>query len=132
MRWRFSLRTLFVVTTLFAGLCYLLILPSIHAEQFVRAVTKQNYELADSFFHDQQDRFLSDWNEKHWRFKTGAKLGQWSLGEFVRGERQVRLSVMYGDAGPMRTSEWTVVATRAGLSSLEPAMASSGVGGIAI
>ena len=126
MRWRFSLRTLFVLTTLFAGMCYLLILPSIHAQQFAHAIATENYELADSSFRDQNDRFLADWNEKHWRFKAKAELGQWSLSEFVRGRRLVRLWVMYGDAGPMRGQEWIVIATRAGLLQPQPTFNSGG------
>jgi hypothetical protein len=131
MHLKFSLRTLFLTTTIVAAVCYWLVLPTLKAQRFVRAVASEHYKLADAYFRNQGDQFLFDWNEKHWRFKAEAGLEEWSLPELLRGERRVRLRVIYGDAGPMRTRAWTVVATRNGLLQPEPAF-SGGVSGIAI
>ena len=129
MRLRFSLRTLFLTTTIVAAACYWLILPTINAQGFVGAVASKNYELADTYFRDPDDRFLFDWNEKRWRFMAHAGVEAWSFGELMRGERRVRLRVMFGDAGPMRTGNWTVIATRGGLLSPDPAWGGGSFGG---
>ena len=120
MRLRLSLRMLFLVTTIVAAACYWLILPTVKAQHFVRAVASQNYELADAYFHNSSDQFLFDWNDKHWRFKAEAEVEPWSFDEAMRGERRVSLQVMFGDAGPIRTGNWTITATRGGLLSPNP------------
>ena len=132
MRLKFSLRTLFLTTTIVAAGCYWLIRPTIKAQRFAHAVASEDYELADAYFCDPGDHFLFDWNEKHWRFKAQAELDQWSLRGLMRGERRVRLRVTYGDAGPMRSREWLVTATRSGLLPPEPTFSSGGVWGMAI
>lgn len=129
MRLRFSLRTLLLATTIVAAACYELVLPTINAQRFVRAVAAENYELADAYFHDPDDKFLFDWNEKHWRFKALAELEPWSFSEFVRGRRLVRLRGIYADAGPMRSREWIIPVTRSGLLQPRPNLPSRGVGG---
>ena len=129
MRLKFSLRTLFLTTAIVAVACYWLILATINAQRFVGAVASENYELADTCFREPDDRFLFDWNEKRWRFKAEAWLEPWSFREFMRGERLVRLQVIYGDAGPLRRREWAVTATRAGFPRPKPVMLSRGFGG---
>lgn len=129
MRLKFSLRALFVTTTIVAAGCYWLMLPTIKAQRFTRAVASENYELADSFFRDPDDQFLHAWNEKHWRFQAVAKLEQWTFRELVRGERSVSLRVAFGDAGPMRAGNWVVVATQSGLDEPEPLWSGGGMGG---
>jgi hypothetical protein len=132
MRPRFSLRALLIFTAAFSVFSYYwTVMPRATAQRFVGAVLEQSYELADGSFRDRQDRFLSNWNEKYWHFKAGAELEQWSLSDFIRGERRVRLWVMYSDAGPLRALEWTVIATPAGMRSPESAMVTGISGGIA-
>jgi hypothetical protein len=97
-----------------------------NAQRFVRAVASGNYELADAHFRNTDDRFLFDLNEKHWRFQARAGLEPWSFRQFMRGERLLTLWVAYGDAGPMRFRQLTIIATRAGL--LSPVV-SGGLGG---
>lgn len=129
---RFSLRTLFAGATLVALACYWMIRPTVIAERFVRAVSAKNYERADAYFRDPNDRFLFDMQEKHWRFFARAELEPCSFRDFVRGHRLVGLQVSYGDAGPMRKLTWTVIVTRGGLLAPLPAAigGSSGGGGI--
>jgi hypothetical protein len=125
---RFSLRILFLATALVAAGCYWLILPTINAQGFVRAVARRDYARADDCFRDRQHQFLFNWNDKHWHFKASAGLEPWSFREFMRGERLVRLRVTSGDA-TVRTSEWIVAATRSGLLEPQPTWPSGGVGG---
>jgi hypothetical protein len=115
MRPRFSLRWLFIATTLIALLCYWIILPTIVAERFVRAAATDNYERADNCFRNVEDKFLVKWNEKHWRFKARGKPEPRTSKQLLRGPRVVVLTVMYGDAGPIRTLQGTVLVTRSGL-----------------
>lgn len=129
MRPRFSLRVLFLTMTLVAAGCYWLMLPTIAAQRFARAVASENYELADSFFLDPHDQFLHSWNEKHWRFRADAKLEPWSIREFASGRRSVILRVSFGDAGPMRSAAWIVIATQTGLQKPEPTWSGGGMGG---
>jgi len=126
MRPRFSLRWLFLGTALFAVFCYWLILPTVVANRFVRALAEMDYKLADTCFRSTNDRFLFDSNEKHWHFKAQAELGPRSFAHLLRGQRIISLTVMYGDAGPLRVSICTVIATRRGL--LTP-LVTGGTGG---
>ena len=125
---RFSLRTLLVVTALAAAGCYWLIFPTIIARRFVDAVASPNYEHADDFL-DPADRFLLDWNEKHWRFQARAELEPWSFKEFLSGKRTVKLHVLYGDAGPIRSLAWIITATRGGLLKPQQVFAGGSGGG---
>jgi len=126
-RIRFSLRFVFIIMTIVACLCYVLMLPTLNAQRFVAAVSAQDFEVADGCFRDPNDRFFADWNEKYQRFQMRANLEPWSLGEFVRGKRMIRLSVAYGDAGPLRLETLVVPATPAGL--LAPQKVGGGFGG---
>ena len=129
MRLKFSLRALFVATTIVAASCYWLMLPTIKAKRFAHSVATENYQLADAYFRDPDDKFLHDWNEKHWRFKAEVELEKWSFSELIHGERRVRLRVICGDAGPMRGSEWIVEVTRGGVLSPNPTNTTRGIGG---
>jgi hypothetical protein len=129
MRLNFSLRALFLTTTIVAAGCYWLMLPTIKAQGFARAVVSENYQLADLYFRDPKHRFLFDWNDKHWRFEASAELGRWTLGQIARGERLITLRVAFGDAGPMRARSWMVIASRSGLHKPEPFWSGAGMGG---
>jgi hypothetical protein len=118
---------LFIGTAIVAAACYWLILPSIKAQRFVRAVSSGNYQRADAYFNNQEDQFLFGWNDKHWHFHADAELEPWSFSQFLRGERLVRLRVRAGDA-TVRTREWILAATRGGLLEPEPTWPRGGVG----
>jgi hypothetical protein len=91
MRFRFSLRWLFLATVIVAACCYWLVLPTIVAERFVRAIASANYEYA--WFVNPDDRVLFDSNDKHWRFHARAELSSWSSKELIQGKRLVQLHV---------------------------------------
>jgi hypothetical protein len=122
------LRTLLTLTAILADGCYWLILPTIHAERFVRAVSAADYERADDCFRDPNDRFLLGWNSRHWHFSANAEVEPWSLAQLMRSERLVRLRVTSGDA-TVRTRDWIIPATRAGALEPQPTFPRSGVSG---
>ena len=125
-RFRFSLRVLLVAIALMAGVCYWLILPTIEAERFVRAVDSGDFESADACFHRPKDRFFVSWNEKNWAFKPEAELESWSFAEFIGGRRRVAIRITYGNPGRIRDLEGTIIATRSGLKSPDFTQFSSG------
>jgi hypothetical protein len=129
MRLRFSLRTLFVATTIAAAGCCEFVLPSVNARRFIEALAAKHYERADAYFRDANDRFLFEFHDKHWRFVARAKLERWSLRQFLRAERLLILSVAYGDAGPMRSRMFVVVVTRSGLLTPQPTFVGGSFGG---
>jgi hypothetical protein len=129
-RFRFSLRVLFLVATIAAALAYWAVSPTLHAQQFLRALHAANYKVADECFRSQESRFLLDLYDKHWRFITRANLEPWTFAQLLSGKREIRLHVAYGDAGPMRSLVFNVFVTSAGLLAPEQVFrgASSGMG----
>jgi len=121
---------LLVAIALMAGACYWLILPTIEAERFVRAVDSGDFESADACFHKPLDRFFVSWNEKNWAFKPQAELESWSFAEFVGGRRRVAVRITYGNPGRLHGLEGTITATRSGLKS--PDFTEFGFGGTSI
>ena len=132
LRSRTAMLGFVVLIAVLAVGCYSLAFPTIKAQQFSRLVASQNYELADTCFRNPEDGFLDRWNEKHWRFKAEAELATWSFSELLRGVRQVRIRVMFGDAGPLRSREWLVTSTRGGLLPPEPTYLTGVFGGLMI
>jgi hypothetical protein len=116
-RFRFSLRALLIAFALVAGICYWLILPTIEAERFVRAVDSGDFKSADACFHRPEDRFFVTWKEKNWAFKPQAELESWSFTEFVEGRRRVAIRITYGNHGQLHGLEGTAIATRSGVRS---------------
>ena len=115
MRFRFSLRRLLLATIIVAACCDGLVLPTIISKRFVRAVASGNYECADACFADPNDRFLSNLNDKHWRFHVRAELKPWSFSRSALGKRLIQLHVAYHDAGPVRSYSFNVIVTGSGL-----------------
>jgi hypothetical protein len=115
MRWRFSLRALFVLTTIVALGCWWLILPSLSAQRFLRAVNSADYQQADAFFQKGDNRFLVKWNDEYWQFTSSAELEPWTFREVLRGQRRVKLHLSYGGPSPLRIRTYRVTATRSGL-----------------
>jgi hypothetical protein len=131
-RFRFSLRVLFLFTTVAAGMCSWVVLPTRNAKQFIRALNATNYRAADACFCQPDDGFLLKLYEKHWRFNAWAELEPSSFSQLVQGKRLVNLYVAYGDAGPMRSVTGTVVVTGAGLSTPQQVLNSGFSGGMGI
>jgi hypothetical protein len=115
MRPRFTLRALFVLTTIVALGCWWLVLPSLSAQRFVRAINSADYQQADACFQKGADRFLEKWNDEHWQFAASAELESWTFREVLRGQRRVQLHLSYGGPSPVRIRKYRVTATRSGL-----------------
>src|SRR5262245_9234206 len=95
MRPRFSLRTLFILTTLIALVCTWLTLPTWTARRFVKTLNAESYKAADNFFRSPDDRFLAHWADIRWGFKSKAELAPWSWADGFRGQRKVTIEVRY-------------------------------------
>lgn len=96
MRFRFSLRTFFVLIALVAAFCYYwFVRPTAVAQQFVQAVAAQDYVAADRCFQNADDQFIADSSQEYWAFAADAKLSPVSLGQLVRGQRHVQLHFRY-------------------------------------
>jgi hypothetical protein len=119
MRFRFSIRVLFVATAIVAAGCYWLMLPTIVAKRFVRAVESADYAAADNCFRDVTDRIFAAYNQKFWTFQLQAALAPSSAAQIWRGERQITFHLAFGGPMPARVHEGTIVATRLGLKSPE-------------
>jgi hypothetical protein len=95
MRLRFSLRTLFLLTTVVAGVCLWFMLPTITARRFVHAVAKEDYKSADSCFLYDDDQFLVARSNKHWGFRSSAELLPFTFDQLLNNRRDVRIGVTY-------------------------------------
>jgi hypothetical protein len=91
----FSLRTLFVVTTVAAVICTYIVLPTLTARRFRSAVADKDFIQADNFFRNPSDKFLAKWADKKWAFHASADIAPWSLGQIFRGQREVAIRVDY-------------------------------------
>jgi hypothetical protein len=119
MRLRYSIRVLLVATAIVAAGCYWLMLPTIMAKRFIRAVDTADYALADNCFRDVKDRIFESYNQKFWTFQLQADLAPSSATQIWRGERQINFHLAVGGPMPTRINEGTIVATRLGLKSPE-------------
>ena len=115
MRLRFSIRALFVLTTIVALGCWWLVIPSLSAQRFVQAINSADYQQADACFRKSDDRFIAKWNDEHWQFAASAELEPWTFREILCGQRRVQLHLSYGGPSPLRIRTYTVTATRSGL-----------------
>lgn len=95
MRPRFSLRALFILTTLTAIVCTWLTLPSWTARRFVKTLNAEKWEAADNLFRNSDDRFLAHWADIRWGFKCKGELAPWSWADAIRGQRKVMIEVRY-------------------------------------
>lgn len=96
MRFRFSLRALFLPITAFAGFCYIWIAkPSAAAKRFAESTRAEDYESADQLFRRADDRVLTQWKEKYLGFQADAVILPWSFAQCLCGRREVQLHVTY-------------------------------------
>src|SRR6476620_4090399 len=115
MRLRFSLRTLFLLTTVVAALCLWFILPSLTARRFLATVASEDYKSADNLFCDTDDRFLADWAEKRWSLRTVPELLPFTLSQSWHNERRIRVEATYFQFDQSMRCEVLITATPFGL-----------------
>src|SRR5438046_871248 len=95
MRLRFSLRAMFIVTTLVAALCCWFLLPTLTAKRFLNAIANEDYKSADELFRNSDDRFFEDWSNKRWAFLATAKLQPLTVGQFFQNRRDLLIEIRY-------------------------------------
>jgi hypothetical protein len=108
MRPRFSLRTLFIITTTIAIVCTWFVLPTLTARRFLNALIAKDCHGADNYFHNPADRFLADWADKRWSFETSGSVSPWSFVDLARGRRTVVIQIRnFGyDQTAIRTAQF--------------------------
>jgi hypothetical protein len=114
---RFSLRALFLLTTLAAIVCTYVVLPTLTARRFRAAVANHEFTEADNFFRNPTDKFLAEWADKKWGFKASADVAPWSLGQMFRGQREVVVRVGYFEFDQNASCTATIGASSLGLGS---------------
>ena len=118
MRFRFSLRVLFIFTAFFAGSCYYrIVMPGVTAKQFIDSIGAEDYPSADNLFLIPEDRVLAQWNDKYWGFRSQAELLPWDFSQFVGGRKTVRLHVTYFFLDEYHDTEMQIAATASGMRS---------------
>ena len=118
-RLRFSLRAVLIAVVFVAMASYCLILPSLNARRFVRAVKSDDFAAADKWFIHEKDRFLDAYSKQFWTFNFDASVEPWSLSEFLHGERRISYQLNFGGPRPLVGKGGTIVSNFRGLESLE-------------
>jgi hypothetical protein len=115
MRIRFSLRSFFLLTTLFACFCYIwLIRPTAVAGRFAQAIHNEDYHAADEALRP-NERFLADWAEKRWAFRSRCHLHPLTFGQLVTGRRYVTVQLNYFEFDHNADQQASLTATPLGL-----------------
>ncbi len=100
MKLRFSLRTLLILMTCAAALCWWRDRPRRLADQFVEAVEAGRYEAADSLFSDSEQRSIVEFMERDDRNRIDAKREPQPPGEWMKGRCSVALTLVdFGGLG---------------------------------
>lgn len=95
MQPRFSLRTMFLATTLVAGLCLWFLLPTFTGKKFLKAIDAEDFAAADHLFANPKDCFLADWAENRWGLRAKAQLEPLTFGQLIRNRRDLFVSIRY-------------------------------------
>lgn len=112
--YRFSLRTVFVVMTIVALLCYWSVLPTINAQKFVQAIKSKEYSAAEGLFVSGSDRFPGKY-KSNTDYVAHAHLNAVTWNDILHGRRRISGTIIYG-AGEVTTSSGAaIVAERGGL-----------------
>jgi hypothetical protein len=91
----FSLRALFLLTTLVAGICLWFLLPTFTAKKLLKAIDAENYAAADALFTNPADRFFADWAEKRWGLRATARLQPFTFSQLLHNRRELAVSLRY-------------------------------------
>ena len=96
-RLRFSLRGLFVFTTLVAlGAYWWFALPTVRAKRFIAAIEQKQFDVADNMFSDTNDQFLAEMAERHDRFEISARIEQQVHDDIWSRDRLVIVDITHG------------------------------------
>lgn len=115
-RMRFSLRDLFVITTLAAiGAYWWSVLPTTLAKQFITAIQQEQYDAADRMFPTAEDRFLAELYKQANRFEVEALLEPKDQNNNWPSSRVIALRITYGTWNHASTYSVRIHVTRSGL-----------------
>jgi VanZ family protein len=112
--YQFSLRTIFVAMAVIAVVCYFLVLPTMHAQRFVRAVANKDYAAAEQLFTSGSDTFPGTFKQ-HRIFKQHVELAPMTWSDFWRGRRSIGVSIQYGDDNGIANCGAAIESNRRGL-----------------
>jgi hypothetical protein len=76
-------------------LCLWFMLPSLTAKRFLAALGSEDYQSADTYFLNADDRFFADWADKRWGLRTSAELQPLTVGQFFHNRREVLVEINY-------------------------------------
>ena len=95
--WRFSLRALLIAAALVPpGAYFWLVMPTRHAQQFTDAVNRRDFAATERLCIDRQHPFPGRW-QRHDVFEPTAVLVPLTWYDVCLGQRQVELTIAYGD-----------------------------------
>jgi hypothetical protein len=131
MRFRFSLRTFFLLLAPFALACYVwLTRPSQVAQRFAEAINNEDYRTADRLFRHAGDHFLADWADKRWAFEARCELRPLTLAQLLSARRFVDVQINYFELDHTASRHAETSGTPLGMSS--PAISTVEYGGMLI
>jgi hypothetical protein len=93
---RFSLRTLFILVTLAAIICYWIARPSIGAARFVDSAKNLDFTTANDFMDDNSYLFAG-WSDRNFAIRANASMMPWRLSQVLYGERNAEVVIEYLD-----------------------------------
>jgi hypothetical protein len=95
--WKFSLRTLMVLTAIAPIAVYWLCLPTLVANRYAAALNNRDFAAADRLCLDSKDTFPGDW-AKHKTFDPRAVVAPLTWHDFRHRERRLYVAITYGDS----------------------------------
>jgi hypothetical protein len=113
-RLRFSLRVMLIAIALVALVAYWLAMPTLNAQRFVAAINARDWPTADRLCVG-GEKFPGDWPSTNVTFNPHASLGELTLAGLLHGERDIMVSIDYGDGKGIIGCGMTCQATRQGI-----------------
>jgi VanZ family protein len=111
---RYSLRLVFLAMAAAALVCYWLMLPTMNAQRFVRALQQREYATAESLFMASSKEFPGEFKKFAFaEFEPRLLPLTWS--ELWKGERRVLVTINYGNEGATARGGAGIFAYRRGL-----------------
>jgi len=111
---RYSLKSLLVAMTITALVCYWMLLPTMNAQRFVRALQEKDYGTAESQFRSEELAFPGTF-KSYDRFVANAIIAPLTWDDLWKGERRIKVAIDYGNDGGLIGCAADITAYRDGL-----------------
>jgi hypothetical protein len=95
------------------------LLPSLNARRFLVALKAEDYRSADRLFSKTEDRFLAEWAEKRWSFRSSGELIPFTFDQLWHNRRELRVETTYFEFDQYFSVETYLAITPFGASTLE-------------